>query len=167
MDALAAAGWRQIGFHAGFAGQPARLPPPAGIAVREIDGSQAELFGRVLAEGHEVPGAEREAAAADMAAWAAIPGWRLYLAELDGAPAAAGVLTLDAGVACLANASCRPAARGRGCQTALLARRITDARDAGAQLVCALAAFGSGSQRNLMRAGLALVHTQAVWRMAA
>ena len=122
MDALAAAGWRQIGFHASFAGQPARLPPPAGVVVREIDGSRAELFGRVLAEGHEVPGGEREAAAADMAGWAAIPGWRLYLAELDGAPAAAGVLTLDAGVAYLANASCRPAARGRGCQAALLAR---------------------------------------------
>jgi hypothetical protein len=32
--------------------------------------------------------------------------------------------------------------------------------------VCALATFGSASHRNLVRAGLRLIHTQAVWRMA-
>jgi Acetyltransferase (GNAT) domain len=166
MDALTAAGWRQIGFHASFAGEPARVPSASEVAVREIDASRASLFGRVLAAGHEVPEGERDQAAADMGGWATVPGWRLYLAELDGRPAAAGVLTMDAGIAYLANVSCLPEARGRGCQTALVARRMADAVDAGADLVCALAAFGSVSHRNLIRAGLSLTHTQAVWRMS-
>jgi hypothetical protein len=166
MEALSAAGWRQVGFHASFAGRPARLPGPSDVAVHEIDASRAQVFGAVLAAGHEVPVDDRDQAAADMSGWAGVPGWRLYLAELDGAPAAAGVLTMHGDVAYLANASCLPDARRRGCQTALVARRMTDACAAGAQLVCALAVFGSASQRNLMRAGLDLTHTQAVWRMA-
>jgi len=45
----------------------------------------------------------------------------------------------------------------------LLARRWRDARDAGAELVCGQAAYLSTSHRNMERAGLRLLHTQAIW----
>lgn len=164
IDALAAAGWRQVGFHASFAGPPKPAPvAPPQVSVREVGAADAATFGEVLAGGHEVPEADLEQARADMRGWAGRPGWRLYLAAVDGRQAAAAVLTMQPGVAYLANASTLPHARGRGCQRALLARRMADAADA--DLVCALAAFGSASHRNLLWAGLTLTHTQAVWRM--
>jgi hypothetical protein len=55
--------------------------------------------------------------------------------------------------------------RGRGCQSALLSRRIADAAAAGCDSVASLAEFGSGSHRNLERAGLRVAFTQAVWRL--
>jgi len=45
----------------------------------------------------------------------------------------------------------------------LLARRWRDARDAGEELVCGQAAYLSTSHRNMERAGLRLLHTQAIW----
>jgi N-acetylglutamate synthase-like GNAT family acetyltransferase len=98
-------------------------------------------------------------------AWHGRPGWRLYLALVDGTPAGSAALTLDDGIGYLANAATLPAMRGRGCQTALLARRIADSAEAGCDTVASLAEFGSGSQRNLERAGLRVAFTQAVWRM--
>ena len=75
-------------------------------------------------------------------------------------------LTIGDGLGYLANAATLPAMRGRGCQTALLARRIADAAAAGCDTIASLAEFGSGSQRNLERAGLRVAYTQAVWRMS-
>ena len=84
---------------------------------------------------------------------------------MDGTPAGSAALTVDAGLGYLANAATLPAMRGRGCQTALLARRIADAAAAGCDTVASLAVFRTGSQRNLERAGLRVAFTQAVWRM--
>jgi N-acetylglutamate synthase-like GNAT family acetyltransferase len=97
--------------------------------------------------------------------WFGKAGWRLYLARVDGVPAGSAALTVGGGLGYLANAATAPEMRGRGCQTALLARRIADAAAAGCDEVVSLAEFGSGSQRNLERAGLRVAFTQAVWRM--
>ena len=121
--------------------------------------------GGIHLDGHEVPAEDRGPAEAAVRAWFGRPGWRLYLALVDGTPAGSAALTVDAGLGYLANAATLPAMRGRGCQTALLARRIADAAAAGCDTVASLAEFGTGSQRNLERAGLRVAFTQAVWRM--
>src|SRR6185436_1937291 len=91
-------------------------------------------------------------------------GWRCYVAVLDGAAVSYGALFLAAnGVGVCAAAATRPAWRGRGCQTALLRRRIADAARAGCDLVVVQASPGSGSQRNLQRLGLELAYTRAIW----
>jgi ribosomal protein S18 acetylase RimI-like enzyme len=100
-----------------------------------------------------------------VARWAALGAWRLYLARVDGEPAGAALLTLDEDIGYLANASTLPEYRGRGVQTALIARRIGDAAACGCDTVCSGAAFGSVSQRNLQRAGLHVAYTKAVWRL--
>jgi hypothetical protein len=76
-----------------------------------------------------------------------------------------GVLGVRDRVGYLANASTVEAFRRRGCQTALVARRIDDAATAGCELVTALTTFGSASQRTLERAGLRIAYTKTVWRL--
>jgi GNAT superfamily N-acetyltransferase len=67
------------------------------------------------------------------------------------------------GVGYLADASCDPKFRGRGLHAALLARRIADARQAGAGLVCSGAAYLSTSHRNMERTGMRILFNRAIW----
>jgi hypothetical protein len=65
----------------------------------------------------------------------------------------------------LAGAATIPARRGRGCQSALITRRLRDA--AAPRPVVVTTAFGSSSQSNLQRHGFRIVHTRALWRRLA
>jgi GNAT superfamily N-acetyltransferase len=163
--ALAEHGWRQVGFHAAFVG-PAEVagPAPPGVIVRAAGPDDLDAFGAAMARGHGVPAATRPEAGRDFAAWGA-RGWPLALAEVEGELAGAAALVVDGEAGFLANAATVSRWRRRGVQTALIRHRIALARAAGCRRVCALAQVGSGSQRNLERAGLALVHTQSVLRM--
>jgi len=165
MEQLTACGWAQTGFWCSFHGPAVAPPAPERVEVVEAAESHMADFARIHLDGHEVPAEDRGPAEAAVRAWFGRPGWRLYLALVDGTPAGSAALTLDAGLGYLANAATLPAMRGRGCQTALLARRIADAAAAGCDTVASLAEFGTGSQRNLERAGLRVAFTQAVWRM--
>jgi GNAT superfamily N-acetyltransferase len=156
-------GAAQIGFHTMLYGVPEPGPEPSGPRVRRLGPQDAGLFAEVLLDGHGAPEEDRPA----IPPWVDSESRRLYLAEVDGEPAAAAVLTCADGIGYLANASTRPGFRRRGCQTALLTRRIADAAAAGCELVCAQTAFASASQRNLERAGLRLAYTKAVWRVRA
>ena len=53
--------------------------------------------------------------------------WRLYLAAVDGVPAAFASLYVQDRIGSLAMAAAAPSSRGRGAHTALLNRRIADA----------------------------------------
>ena len=156
---LAAAGSVPIGFHTVLYGEPARFDEDP--RVREVGPGEAELFADVLLRGHGVPD---EVPRSHIARWAEGPTSRLFVAEVDGVAAAAGVLVLGE-VANLANASTLPAFRGRGLQSALIRARIAAAAAAGADLVCSGASWDSQSQRNLERAGLRIAYTKTTWRV--
>lgn len=156
---LAAAGARPIAFQTVLYGKPERFE--ADPCVREIALEEAETFADVLLRGHGVPD---DAPRGHIARWAEHATSRLYLAEVDGVPAAAGALVLGE-VANLANASTLPEFRGRGLQSALIRARIDAAAAAGAELVCSGASWASQSQRNLERAGLRVAYTKTVWRL--
>src|SRR5438876_705387 len=96
------------------------LPPMTEELARRLAGADTLLRGFELSE-QELP-----AAVADHAHWAQVDGWHLYLATVDGKPAAAAALTVGDGIGLLANAATMPAFRGRGCQAALIRRRIAD-----------------------------------------
>ncbi len=99
-------------------------------------------------------------------------GWHLYVA-LDGdTPVATGALFLsesDAGVmGQLTFAGTLPEHRRRGAQSALVARRVQDARDAGARwIVCEtdeeLPDRPNPSTRNLVRLGFPVAYVRANW----
>lgn len=150
------AGWEPLEPVWVLAGPAASLPAES---VRELGPEDADLFAATFCDGNGAPPFARP----PVARWALQPGWRLYLAELDGAPAAAALLVTDDRIGCLAGASTLPAFRGRGCQTALIRRRISDAAAAGCLEVCALTA-NPASRRNLERCGLALAYTKTAWR---
>jgi GNAT superfamily N-acetyltransferase len=156
---LIAGGARPIGFQSVLYAEPERFEADA--RVREIGQDEAEVFADVLLRGHGVPD---DVSRSHVGRWAGNPSSRLYLAEVDGVPAAAGALVLGE-VANLANASTLPEFRGRGLQSALIRARIDAAAMSGAALVCASASWDSQSQRNLERAGLRVAYTKTVWRV--
>jgi GNAT superfamily N-acetyltransferase len=164
MTAMSRHGGAQVGFWTRLVASAQTPSKPSG-AVRRAGAGERELFGRVWAEGMEIPDGERDEAGAAAAEWADDPGVTCFLAPADGEPAAAAALLVRERVGFLATAATRPSSRRRGLQAALIAARMRAAGDAGCDLVSALAEFGSGSQRTLERAGLAVAYTPAVWRL--
>lgn len=166
--ALQAVGGGQVGFLAMLERDlPAPSPPwaPAGVAVRRLAGDMDD-FVWVMPEGHGVPEARREQAVDFARQQAGIEGALSYLATVDGSPAAAAVLFLAGDrLAYLASAATLPAFRRRGCQTALIERRLADAAAAGCARVCCIVDWGSQSHANLARAGFRVAYTKATWRL--
>lgn len=165
-DALAAEGARHIGFMVVLEREPApdEEPLPAGVAIREA-GEDDPDFVRVMPAGHEVPAHHMVAAIERTRLSTHIADTRRYVATVDGEPAAAAVLLQVDGIAYLANASTLPAARRRGCQGALVRRRLADGHAAGCARACVVTGWGSQSHANLVRAGFRAAYNKAVWRL--
>jgi hypothetical protein len=144
-------------------GPPAPGPDP-GVEVRELAaGEDDALYLDTLFEGYGLGGDEARISRIMMAIEHRTPGLRRYLAYAGGRPAAAAGLYTAGRQAYLAGAATVPGLRGRGCQGALIRRRLRDAA-AVADQVIVTTAFGSPSQANLERLGFAIVHTRALWR---
>jgi ribosomal protein S18 acetylase RimI-like enzyme len=166
--ALVGHGWAPTHFIdilRGPTAQDAHVPSPPGVEISVVSRDDALLFTHTLLEGHH--GTYDEHEAVGLASLVGVDGITCYLARVDGEPAAAAVLSIDDGVAYLANASALPQFRNRGCHSALLATRIHDAADAGFDSVMALAAVASTSHRNMERAGLHPLATMTQWTFGA
>jgi GNAT superfamily N-acetyltransferase len=165
-------GARHVGFTDLLVGQPTapgERPHAPQVRIRRLAPDVPDdLFAATLLGGHEVPADASEAHWVAAARFPTLDGYACYVAEDagNGAPLGAAVLTTVDGVGLLANASTLPAARGRGVQAALIARRIADAYEAGCDVIGALALPWSSSQRNLRRAGLAVACTKVDWVVA-
>lgn len=163
------------GFSPGYAwmkfvrdSHPPRFLAPEGIEVIELGSGAEEPFGMIAATGFGLP------------AWAAtffadLPGrdgWRCYVARIDGEAQACAAMLIDGGVAEFGIAATLEPARGRGCQLALLHRRILDAAEAGCELLFVetgerVADRPSGSYRNILRAGFEEAYLRPNWRRRA
>lgn len=136
---------------------------PADSEVDEIRPEDFDTFLETFLTGFEFPQEMHPAAKRNMQHWIEQPNWRLYLARMSGQPAAAAVLSHFDGIAYLAAASTIPRFRNKGCQLALIARRIADADLLGSRLIAGQCGFGSSSHRNMQRAGMELAYTKAIW----
>lgn len=137
----------------------------SGVEIREVGRTERDRYIEVLLDAYELPA--RASALRQMFAHEhANPGLRRYLASIDGAPAAAAALYTCEGTALFAGAATLPAFRRHGCQSALIARRLSDAA-ADCDLVVATAAAGSASQENLARHGFETTHHRTLWRQHA
>ena len=96
---------------------------PTDLRVERISADQASAFAEVFAEVFGIPD--------PLQAWVAgcveRPGWRHYVAFDGATPAATGALYAEGEIGWLGLAATRPAARRRGAQGAIIARRIRDA----------------------------------------
>jgi GNAT superfamily N-acetyltransferase len=167
-SALAACGARHTGFIDALWCRTERVDtsvagPPIAVRIVDADSDMAARYAHVHLQGHDVPAEASALHWPAVAAWAAQPNWWCYLAEVDGEPVAAAALVIDGDIGYLANAATLPSARGRGCQRALIARRLQDAALHDCEVVLSLAEPGSSSHRNLQRAGLTPAYTKVMW----
>lgn len=144
---------------------PPRFPTPDGVEVVEVAAPDQEPFGTIAALGFGMPawGAEL---------FAHLPGregWRCYVARVDGEAQGCGAMVIEDGVAELGIGATLEPARGRGCQTALLRRRILDAAEAGCHTL--LVETGerepdrpSTSYRNILKAGFEEAYLRPNWQ---
>jgi GNAT superfamily N-acetyltransferase len=143
---------------------PPRFSPPAGVEVVEVD-DEAEPFGMIAATGFGLP----PWASSFFADLHLNPNWHCYLARIDDEPAACAAMFLQDGLAEFGIAATLEPARGRGCQTALLHRRITDAAAAGCHTLSVKTGERtpgrpSTSYANILRAGFEETRLRPNWQ---
>ncbi|MDP9145050.1 MAG: GNAT family N-acetyltransferase [Actinomycetota bacterium] len=129
-------------------------PIPTKVRVEQIDAARAGDFARILCDGF---GWNADLAVA-VEGVVGRPGWRCYLAFDGDRPVATAALVVDGRIGWLSFAATLPEARGLGGHTALLGRRILDARAAGCEVLCVETAEETQekeapSYRNVLRAG--------------
>jgi hypothetical protein len=95
-------------------------------------------------------------------------GWRCYIARVDGEPQACAAMSIHDGIAEFGIAATLEPARGRGCQPALLHRRIVDAAEAGCKTLFVetgerVPGRPSASYRNILRAGFEEAYLRPNW----
>jgi GNAT superfamily N-acetyltransferase len=143
-----------------FARAAAAPPAPAtDLRVERIGPERAGEFTAVLAAGFEIP----QSVTSILAHLPGRPGWSWYLAHDGETPVACGALFVHGRHGWLGQAATLPAHRRRGAQSALLAARIGDAREAGAEVVVTETGEivddrPAISYRNILRAGFRPVY---------
>jgi GNAT superfamily N-acetyltransferase len=141
-------------------------PPTAAVDVGRIVPGELDRFLDTLNVGFDVPTAQLDGARRNQSFWCDVPDWHLYLARVNGEPAGAAVLAVHDDIGYLAAGAVLPAFRHRGVHAALIAARVATARELGLRMLAGQADYGSQSQRNQQRAGLAIVHTKTIWSNA-
>jgi hypothetical protein len=134
---------------------PPRFKVAADVEVVAIEASDTDSpFGTIAALGFGLPAW----AASLLAPLPGLPAWRCYLALVDGEAQGCAAMLLDGEVAEFGVAATLEGGRRRGCQLALLGRRIEDAAAAGARTLFVetgerVPGRTSTSYGNILRAG--------------
>lgn len=168
-DAFTAAGVVPLRGWAKHAGRVERIEPPAAAAdcdlrVESIGREWAEAWASVVMPAFGFP----EGSGTWVGATVGRPGWRHYIAIDGDEPAAAAALFVAGGIGSLSFAATRPEYRRRGAQSALIARRIRDARRLGLEWLVAetddeLPDKPNPSYHNVERAGLPARYVRTNW----
>ena len=146
-----------------------REPDPDVVLPREIavepvtSGERMDEFLEAHVAGWGIPEAAAGQFKKNVRPWLAAPGWSLYLARVEGRPAAAAILFVHNRIGYFADGATDPAFRGRGLHAALLRRRLLDASAANVDLLCSGADFLSTSHRNMERAGMRPLFLRSIW----
>jgi GNAT superfamily N-acetyltransferase len=136
------------------------------IRVRVIGPEESQLFADISARGWSQEHPELLDFLREIGVIAtARDGSACFIGEIDGIPAAAGVLCIHDGVALFGGSATVPELRRRGLQSALLRERMRYAFDHGCDLAMIVAEPGSHSQRNAERKGFKIAYTRTKWRL--
>jgi GNAT superfamily N-acetyltransferase len=170
---LTARGYRLLGFENVLGRALDSLDeslPATGLTITTLAPSDETSWFDVMVEGFATPDGvpaptesyPREVLEEVFADLAGSKGFVRYLARRDGRPVGAASLRLDGAIAQLCGAATLPAFRRRGVQTALLQRRLADARQAGCTLAVLTTQPGSKSQANSQQRGFDLLYARAI-----
>lgn len=142
------------------------MPPEAQTSLRISDAGpqHAAAFAAAALGGFGMP----PALTPWLVALAHRPGWRTYVGWDGDTPVSSAALRITADTAWCGLAATLPTHRGRGGQSALFARRIADALDAGCRLIVTETGEDTPqapnpSYRNMIRAGFRLTHFRDNW----
>lgn len=146
---------------------PPRFPEPEGIEVVPLSEGESESFGMIAATGFGLP-------AWASAFFAGLPGregWHCYVVQVDDRAQACAAMFIHDGIAEFGIAATLEPARGRGCQLALLHRRIVDAAAAGCHTLFVETGERrpdrpAASYRNILRAGFKEAYLRPNWQRA-
>jgi ribosomal protein S18 acetylase RimI-like enzyme len=165
---LARLGFYQSGFHASLIGKPVADAHADGeFAIEQVTTAKAlEDYLDAYVAGWGFPEKDCAQFKSNVRPWLEQAGWSLYLARVNGRPAAVATLYILGGVGYLADSATDPSFRRRGVHVALLRRRMRDAGVSGADLVFSGAEPFSSSHRNMERVGMRLQFTRAKWTLA-
>jgi ribosomal protein S18 acetylase RimI-like enzyme len=115
-----------------FGQRPQPMPePPTALRIARVAPAQAAAIGEVFREAYGFP----EGFETLLGALPGRPGWTAYAAFDGDAPVSCAMTFHQGPLAQLSGAATLPAARGRGAQTALIARRVSDLAAEGAEWV--------------------------------
>ena len=138
------------------------LSPQDDILVEQVAPADINRWSDVYMDSRQVPKEARSNFLESHSILFAGPRWRLYLAFINSQPAAAGLMYLGKEGGSLAGAATLPNWRRRGCQSAILNRRISDAAEANYDLITSQPG-PLASRRNMERQGMRLAYTKARW----
>jgi ribosomal protein S18 acetylase RimI-like enzyme len=140
-------------------------PPAEGqVDVERVQTPEAmELYLDAYVAGWGIAEKDHAQFKSNVRPWLDQPGWSLYVARVDGQPAAAATLYLHGRVGYLADATTDPSFRRRGVHLALLRKRIRDAKAAGVDFIFSGAEPFSPSHRNMERTGMRVQFIRAKW----
>lgn len=137
------------------------VSPSPGITIEQVTPETTGPWARAIAQGfsQETPVSENI-----FEGFAVVPGALAFLARCNGAVAGGctGRIIAEARIAALSGAATLPEFRRRGVQSALIARRLHQAADAGCEYAVVSTMPGSGSQRNMERRGFRVAYTKVV-----
>jgi GNAT superfamily N-acetyltransferase len=144
---------------------PPRFPAPQEVEVVELTTPDQEPFGTIAAIGFGLPAWGSEF-------FAHLPGkdgWRCYVAKIEGEAQGCAAMLIEDGLAEFGVAATLEEGRGRGCQTALLHRRIRDAAEAGCRTLFVetgerVPDRPSASYRNILKAGFEEAYLRPNWQ---
>lgn len=165
MRQLTAAGLQPVFWSSVLHRLPGAMDPPNAVPVRELERTEADglLAADLFMRGFGMSDDDQNSARASIADWIHTRWWRFYVAEPEGEPVAMAILAIRDGVGYLAAAATLEAARGKGCQSALIARRVSDATAAGCDILSVQTGFATQSQANQERFGFRLAATTVLW----
>lgn len=136
-------------------------PLPAGMAIEPLDPDRYDEWSLTAIDAFMGP--EPPDFAVDMMAILNGSPADRYAGIADGKIVAVGSSVSFEDTVFLGGMGTLEAYRGRGFQSAMVARRLADAQAKGAKWAMIETVPGTGSQRNAMRAGFRVAYTAGVW----
>jgi GNAT superfamily N-acetyltransferase len=141
-------------------------PAPDHVSVIPATPAEFETFADVIIDAFAHPdtggvGGDATPPSEELRRWIlltlSLPGFRPYLAHIDGQVAGAASMRIDDRIAQFSGAGTLPTFRRRGVQTALLRARLAFAASAGCDLAVIVTQPASKSQQNSQREGFSLL----------
>lgn len=141
---------------------PDTAPPPGYRVERVTTPASAAAWSDAVLAGWQVPAWAAAGVLATLLPLAQQPDWSCYLAihEPTGLVAGGGALYASGGVGGLYTDGVRAEHRGHALQRALIAARLTEARERGCDMASAQTYVASAGQRNMAQHGFEVAYTR-------